>query len=102
MSTTKVQVAPDVLTLDEAARYLRLPKPKVRRLAADGQLPGRQVGKDWRILKSALDGWLQGSNALARLVRQAGALADDENLNELRRRIYVERGRPEVDEGAPG
>jgi hypothetical protein len=48
-------------------------------------------------LKSALDGWLQGADAL---VRQAGALVDDENLNELRRRICLERGRPEVDEGA--
>ncbi len=101
MSTAKIQAAPDVLTLDEAARYLRLPKPRVRRLAADGQLPGRQVDKDWRFLKSALDGWLQGSDALARLVRQSGALADDENLNALRRRIYLERGRPEVDEGVP-
>jgi hypothetical protein len=60
------------------------------------------VDKDWRFLKSALDGWLQGSDARARLVQQSGALADDENLNELRRRIYLERGRPEVDEGVPG
>ena len=100
MNTAKFQVAPNVLTLDEAAHYLRLPKPRVRRLAAECQLPGRQVDKDWRFLKSAPDGWLQGSDALARLVRQAGALADDENLNELIRRIYLERGRPELDERA--
>jgi hypothetical protein len=33
------------------------------------------------------------------LLSQAGALADDESLAELRAAIYKERGRPEVEDG---
>ena len=38
----------DVLTLSEAAAYLRLPEPEVLRLVREQGLPARQVGPDWR------------------------------------------------------
>ena len=34
---------PEVLTLSEAARFLRLPQDKVRALAAGGDIPARMI-----------------------------------------------------------
>ena len=46
--------APEVLTLAEAANFLRVSEDDVLRLAAPQILPGRQIGSEWRFLKSAL------------------------------------------------
>src|SRR3989442_3211129 len=46
---------PEVMTLDETARYLRLSKRTVRKLAKQGRLPGREIEGDWRFLKTALE-----------------------------------------------
>jgi excisionase family DNA binding protein len=39
---------------DQAARFLRVSKPTVIAAARRGQLPGRQVGKQWRFSCQAL------------------------------------------------
>jgi excisionase family DNA binding protein len=85
----------DVLTLEEAASFLRLPEDAVRRMAERGEIPARRLGADWRFLKAALAECLRGSDGRHLLLRQAGALADDETLANLRKLIYKERGRPE-------
>src|SRR5438477_163635 len=90
----------DVLTLEEAADYLRLPRETVERQAATGHLPGRRIEDTWRFLKAAIDDWLRSQDSRALLLQQAGALAEDETLPELRRAVYESRGRPEVDERA--
>lgn len=90
---------PQVLTLEEAARYLRLPKKTVERQAVQGKLPGRCIEKTWRFLKEAIDEWLRSQDSRVILLQQAGAFADDETLSELRAKIYAERGRPETEEG---
>ncbi len=89
----------DVMTVAEAAKYLRLPKNKVEQLAKEGSLPARRVGETWRFLKSAVDEWLRGPpDGKTLLLQQFGAFADDETLPALRAAIYKARGRPEVDE----
>lgn len=90
---------PHVLTLDEAAGYLRISKKVVRDLATRGSLPARQIDRDWRFLKSALDDWLRGRDGRSRLLKQAGALAHDDTMPELMEAIYAARGRPETDDG---
>ena len=85
---------PDVLTLDEAARYLRLAVETVEKLAVHGGLPGRRIDEDWRFSKLALEGWLQGLDPRNVLLQQAGSFAEDPSLAELRATIYAERGRP--------
>ncbi len=57
--------APDVLTLDEAAELLRASGAAVRALAAAGELPGREVGGEWRFARAALLDWLGGAAAPA-------------------------------------
>lgn len=86
---------PDVLTLEEAASYLRLPKEIIERQATQGQIPGRQIEDTWRFLKAAIDDWLRAQDSRALLLQQAGALASDETLADLRAAIYAQRGRSE-------
>jgi excisionase family DNA binding protein len=49
---------PEVLNLSEAAAYLRLPEAEVVRLIREQDLPARQVGVEWRLLLTAIRGWL--------------------------------------------
>ena len=67
--------AGEVLTLAEAAAYLRLPEAEVERLVRTEGLPGRAVGEEWRFLKTALQDWLYGS-APTRPSKEATARTD--------------------------
>ncbi|KOP24078.1 excisionase [Hapalosiphon sp. MRB220] len=91
---------PDVLTLEEASEYLRLPVEAVVRQASQGNIPGRKIENDWRFLKAAIDEWLRDQSSRSMLLQQTGALADDDSLTELRATIYQARGRSEVDENS--
>jgi excisionase family DNA binding protein len=53
---------PEVLTLDEAAKLLRLGPEQLQGAAAAGELPGRRIAGEWRFSQSALIAWL-GSGA---------------------------------------
>ena len=92
----------EVLTLAEAAAYLRLSEPDVLRLVHEADLPGRIIGEDGRFLKSALQRWLAGVPRKA--IKNAfweshfGALAGDPYLEEMLQEIYERRGRPEAEE----
>ena len=89
----------EVLTLEEVARYLRLPKDTIVRQAAQGTIPGRRIEDTWRFLKAAIDDWLRSYDSRTLLLQQAGALADDESLQTLRKKIYAARKRPEIANG---
>ncbi|MGI9065259.1 MAG: helix-turn-helix domain-containing protein [Pyrinomonadaceae bacterium] len=86
----------EVLTLEEVARYLRLPKDTIVRQAAQGTIPGRQIEDTWRFLKAAIDDWLRSYDSRTLLLQQAGALTEDESLPSLLKTIYSDRKRPEV------
>lgn len=90
----------EVLTLDEVAEYLRLPKETVERQAMRGQLPARRIEDTWRFLKIAIDDWLRSQDNRLILLQQAGALRDDDSLGELRANIYAQRNRTEADSQA--
>ena len=95
----QVMMMPDVLTLEETADYLRLPKETIERQAAQGRIPGRRIEDTWRFLRAAIDDWLRSQDSRTILLQQAGALATDEALPELRATIYAARGRQEAEEG---
>ena len=48
----------DVLTADQLAQLLQVDATTVRRLAADGELPGRKLGRHWRFSRQAVLDWL--------------------------------------------
>jgi excisionase family DNA binding protein len=87
----------EVLTLSEAAAYLRLAEEDVLRLATLQELPGRQIGNEWRFLKAALRDWLRtparisGKDAFLAL---AGAWKDDPDVEAIVREAHRRRGRP--------
>jgi excisionase family DNA binding protein len=92
----------DVLTLEEAAEFLRISARTAEDLADRGILPGRRVNDDWRFLKDAIEDWLRGRDPKQSLLQQAGALSDDESVEEIRNAIYAARGRAEIDDAAEG
>jgi excisionase family DNA binding protein len=91
----------EVLTLSEAAAYLRVPEEKVGQLAHEYGLPGRQIGKEWRFLKSSIDGWLKGALAPNKAAWKsvAGIWKDDPSVEEMLKEIYRQRGRPMTEDG---
>src|SRR5262249_18283609 len=50
-----------ILTLAEAAAYLRVPEDVLLKLADEGGVPARRIGGEWRFLRKALDDWLRCS-----------------------------------------
>ena len=84
-------------TLEEAAMYLKLPIDAVMQQADQGLLPGRKINNTWRFLRAAVDNWLRNSDGRQTLLQQAGVFAHDESLAELRRQIYEQRGRSEIE-----
>lgn len=84
----------EVLTLHEAAAYLRLPQEDVRRLVEEQGLPARQLGEEWRFLKSALQAWLsmpQPTNDKEGIWSAAGSWKDDPYLEDMLKDIYRKR-----------
>lgn len=50
--------APEVLTLREAARYIRVSDKTLREMAKANRVPAQKVGREWRFLREALKQWL--------------------------------------------
>ena len=48
----------EILTVLEVARFLRVPKSTVYKLARLGQLPASKVGKHWRFLRRDVQRWI--------------------------------------------
>jgi excisionase family DNA binding protein len=91
----------DVLTLAEAAAYLRVADDEIVRLVNEQNLPGRFVGKEWRFLKSALQGWLSvpmPKPSKEAVLSAIGTMKDDPDMDEMLKEIYKQRGRPMTEE----
>ena len=71
----------ELLTIKEAARYLRVNPLTLYRWARQGMLPATKVGRHWRIHQDALEAWLRPrppSTALSILV-----VDDEEAIGRL-------------------
>ena len=53
----------EVLTLEEAAAYLRLHPRTLRIKATEGLIPGAKIGRLWRFHKQQLEQWIQDAAA---------------------------------------
>jgi len=95
-----VEQAIEVLTLREAANYMRVAEEDVLRLALMQELPGRQIGGEWRFLKAGLQDWLRtparrsGKEALLAL---AGVWKDDPDIDQIVQEAHRRRGRPSAE-----
>ena len=54
----------DVLTIDDLALYLRIPKSTLYKLAREGKVPANKVGRHWRFQKRSIDRWLERERAI--------------------------------------
>jgi excisionase family DNA binding protein len=52
---------PEVMTIEETSRYLRVPLSSLYRLAQSGKIPCQKVGRHWRFRRQALERWLEDS-----------------------------------------
>ena len=89
-----------VLTLSEAAAYLRVAESQVQRLAEMRVLPRRQIAGEWRFLKAGLQDWLRapdlGSGKEAFLAL-AGVWRDDSDIELIAQEAHRRRGRASVE-----
>jgi len=65
--------ASDVMTIDEAAAFLRIPATELERLATRGEAPGRLVVGEWRFNRDALLAWINGDWKRIRFLAAPGA-----------------------------
>ena len=49
----------DVLTIEELAAYLKIPKSTLYKLVREGRIPSQKIGRHWRFRKEAIDRWLE-------------------------------------------
>jgi excisionase family DNA binding protein len=78
-----------VMTLEEAASFLKVSETTVYQLVRSGELKARKVGREWRILKSQLVEFLKqdGSQDAATqgaTIQDATILPDEDNGGEYR------------------
>jgi len=96
-----VEAFGEVLTLAEAAAYLRVTEGDLQRMVGTEDFPGRKIGEEWRFLKSSLQDWLRTpirKPSKAAVMALAGSWKDHEDLDELLKEIYRQRGRPMSEE----
>jgi excisionase family DNA binding protein len=48
----------EIMKIEEAAEYLRVPLSSLYKLAQEGKIPCQKVGKHWRFRKETIDHWL--------------------------------------------
>ncbi len=92
----------DVLTLAEAAAYLRLPENDVVQTIHEQGLPARQIGTEWRFFKTAIQNWLSTGSPNVRsskdaLLAGAGTFKDDPDLDAIVKEAMHQRGRSQVE-----
>jgi Helix-turn-helix domain len=98
-SAARVSDAPDtgdVLTLSEAAAFLRVAESQVQRLAEMRVLPGRRIDGEWRFLKAGLQDWLRGrepGSGKDAFLALAGVWRDDPDIELIVQEAHRRRGR---------
>jgi excisionase family DNA binding protein len=98
--TTKTLNQNEVLTLTEAAAYLRVSPEVLQQIVKTEAIPGRRLGTEWRFLKTALQDWLATPREMKKgLLEHLGAVKDDPYLEEMLEEIFRQRGRPRGEEG---
>jgi excisionase family DNA binding protein len=84
-----------VLTLAEAAEYLRVPEEQVVHFIDNEGLPARKAGTDWRLLKEAIHDWLRHAPRPKKGIwASIGTFKDDPQLEEIVKEAHRRRGRP--------
>jgi hypothetical protein len=86
----------EILTLAEAASFLRVPEKGLEADAVAGRVPARLVAGEWRFSRDALLEWLRQpetkpKSSKERLLALAGMWKDDPTVDEMVEEIYRQR-----------
>src|SRR5690606_23842730 len=77
------ELAGMILTLQEAASFLKVHENTVRNLVKRGVLPGAKVGYRWRFLQHDLEAWLQRGYSVAAQKRPSADLRENDQWHSL-------------------
>ena len=78
----------DVLTTDEAAKFLRISKHTLLKMIREGKIPAVEVGNSFRFLKNELESFLSGKE-LKGLERKKILLKDSGFVEDISRGSYI-------------
>ncbi len=53
------RVYPDILNMGELRSYLRVSYDTAMQLIVSGQIPAKQIGREWRIPKESVIDWIK-------------------------------------------
>ena len=84
---------PRILTVKQAAEELQADEQTVRDWLRRGRIPGRRIGRSWRISEEALHEWMKGDPPKER-VSARGILSDVEGLSTER---FMQEKQEEID-----
>jgi excisionase family DNA binding protein len=59
-----VEKTNDVLTIEELAVYLKVPKSTLYKLVREGRVPSQKIGRHWRFRKASIDLWLEETRVM--------------------------------------
>ena len=51
----------EILTIGETAELLKIPRSSVYRLAQQGKIPAKKVGRHWRFHRETIINWIVGN-----------------------------------------
>ena len=97
-TTDHPSLSSDVLTLAEAAAYLRVSEAEITDLMRKQGMPGRKIGSEWRFLKGAIQEWLRLPEKENFWWKHFGALKGDPYLEDMVEQIYRDRGRTHMED----
>ena len=63
-----------ILTVEQAAEKLQLTPKTTRKLLKEGKMPGRKVGRAWRVLETDIERWVGGEQQPVPVVERKSAL----------------------------
>ncbi len=73
------------MTISDLARYLKVSKSSLYKLAQDGRVPGQKVGKHWRFRRETIDHWLDGWRQKSAWIAEIALAAPVPHNQELSR-----------------
>lgn len=79
-----------IMTIREAAQYLKLNYMTIYKLAQQGKIPASKIGGNWRLKKELLDEWIAESSRA--FLGKVLIVAQDQNLREKLKEAIKEQG----------
>ena len=83
-------MASSIMTIREAAQYLKLNYMTIYKLAQQGKIPASKIGGNWRLKKELLDEWIAESSRA--FLGKVLIVAPDGNLRERLKEAIKEQG----------